>query len=184
MMQQMMQANPVMQQTLANPDFLRLMMDPANMRAMAQIQEGMAQLQRSGLMRHLSGGDGGMPGAAGVGAGGFDPSVLASMFGGAGSTTGPGAAGGFDPSMFSSMVGGAPGATGATGATAEPAVEPRVRLATQLQQLKDMGFGDETANLAALQSTNGNVDAAIEVRRCGFRGEYRQRCVFLSFFCS
>lgn len=33
---------------------------------------------------------------------------------------------------------------------------------TQLEQLKDMGFYDESANIEALKATNGNVNAAIE----------------------
>jgi ubiquilin len=43
--------------------------------------------------------------------------------------------------------------------TTEP---PEVRFAVQLQQLQDMGFPNQQANIAALQATNGNVEAAIE----------------------
>eukprot|EP00755_Sulcionema_specki_P007974 Sspe_Gene.39659::Locus_19121_Transcript_1_1_Confidence_1.000_Length_1308::g.39659::m.39659/K04523/UBQLN, DSK2; ubiquilin len=38
----------------------------------------------------------------------------------------------------------------------------RERYATQLQQLKDMGFPNEEANLAALQAAQGNVEFALE----------------------
>jgi len=36
------------------------------------------------------------------------------------------------------------------------------RFATQLQQMKDMGFYDEAANIQALTATGGNVSLAIE----------------------
>lgn len=39
---------------------------------------------------------------------------------------------------------------------------PEVRFRTQLQQLQDMGFTDQQANINALIATNGNVEAAIE----------------------
>jgi hypothetical protein len=35
--------------------------------------------------------------------------------------------------------------------------------AVELRQLQDMGFYDTQANIRALQSTNGNVNLAIEV---------------------
>jgi ubiquilin len=40
--------------------------------------------------------------------------------------------------------------------------QPLVKFASQLQQLKDMGFSDGAANLQALMNTGGNVNAAIE----------------------
>jgi ubiquilin len=39
---------------------------------------------------------------------------------------------------------------------------PEEAYASQLQQLKDMGFFDEAQNIRALQATFGNVSAAIE----------------------
>lgn len=39
---------------------------------------------------------------------------------------------------------------------------PEARFAVQLQQLNDMGFNDQTANIRCLTATNGNVNAAIE----------------------
>ena len=43
----------------------------------------------------------------------------------------------------------------------EQVVEPEVKYAAQLSQLKDMGFGDEMANLEALIETGGSVENAI-----------------------
>jgi ubiquilin len=39
---------------------------------------------------------------------------------------------------------------------------PNVRFASQLEQLKEMGFYDESENIQALLATGGNVNAAIE----------------------
>jgi ubiquilin len=44
----------------------------------------------------------------------------------------------------------------------QQAVTPAVRFASQLQQLSDMGFSDQAANLRALAAVNGNVQAAVE----------------------
>jgi len=46
--------------------------------------------------------------------------------------------------------------------TVVPPVDPVVRYAAQLQQLQDMGFADQAANVRALQSSGGNVNAAVE----------------------
>ena len=43
-----------------------------------------------------------------------------------------------------------------------PVGNPAQVYAVQLQQLKDMGFPNESANLAALQQSQGNIDFAIE----------------------
>lgn len=43
-----------------------------------------------------------------------------------------------------------------------PAADPRVTYASQLQQLRDMGFADDEASIRALQATRGNVEAAVE----------------------
>jgi len=41
-------------------------------------------------------------------------------------------------------------------------VSPEARFAVQLQQLNDMGFNDQEANIRCLTATAGNVNAAIE----------------------
>lgn len=66
-------------------------------------------------------------------------------------------------SLFANSA--AAGGVGAAGTTATPPAapqDPAVRFASQLQQLQDMGFSDQTANLAALQATGGSVNAAVE----------------------
>lgn len=58
------------------------------------------------------------------------------------------------------------GATGTTAAAptapAAPSVDPKVKYATQLSQMKDMGFINEDVNLEELQAANGNIQIAIE----------------------
>ena len=39
---------------------------------------------------------------------------------------------------------------------------PAERYATQLEALRNMGFDDESANIRALQQTNGNINMAVE----------------------
>lgn len=51
------------------------------------------------------------------------------------------------------------GMGGGMGGNARP---PRERYATELNQLKEMGFTDEETNLQMLQQCNGNVNLAIE----------------------
>merc|ERR1719248_196878 len=66
----MMEANPEMARLMENPEALRQLTNPDNMRAMMQIQEGMRQLQASGMPMGLGMGLGGGLGTAGLGAGG------------------------------------------------------------------------------------------------------------------
>ncbi len=66
---------------------------------------------------------------------------------------GMGGMGGFNPLLFGG--GGAPAQ-----ADTRP---PRERFATQLQQIKEMGFHDEETILQILAQTNGNVNLAMEI---------------------
>lgn len=137
--------NPATRALLSNPEMLRQVMNPANMQAMLQMQQSMTQLQQAGLIPPVQG-MGGLPG--------FGPSFGAPPAGGGV----PGAAGGID---FSQMLGG--WQPGSVPTTAPTAVQPPTeRYATQLRQLSEMGFTDETANLRALGATGGNVTAAVE----------------------
>ena len=42
------------------------------------------------------------------------------------------------------------------------AVPPAERFRAQLSKLQEMGFGDEAANITALQATGGSLNAAVE----------------------
>ncbi len=134
--------NPQMRAMLTNPEFLRRMSDPATMQAMQQMQQSMQTLQGAGLFPML-----GAPG--GFGGAGF------------GSPYGGGAGAGGNALNFDQLFGGMGGGFAAPAAAA-PVQDPAVRFASQLQQLQDMGFGDQAANLRALQASHGNVNAAVE----------------------
>lgn len=49
-----------------------------------------------------------------------------------------------------------------TGALTRMIQDPEEAYREQLQQLRDMGFINTEANIAALQATGGNVNAAVE----------------------
>lgn len=65
-----------------------------------------------------------------------------------------------------------PGAAGFGAPAAAPQVAPaapalsqadlKQKYASEIQQLKDMGFCNEDTNATVLQQTNGNVEAAVE----------------------
>ena len=60
-------------------------------------------------------------------------------------------------------MGGAGGAGAGAGMGAPADTRPPAeRFATELTQLKEMGFVDEATNISVLQQCNGNVNMAIE----------------------
>ena len=61
---------------------------------------------------------------------------------------------------ISALLGGAGGGGGSFGIP--PVANPRDAYAQQLNHLKEMGFPNEQANIAALQMSQGNVEFAIE----------------------
>ena len=128
--------NPAVRAMLTNPQLMQQMMNPANVQAMMQMQQAMGTLQNNGVLPPMGGG---MSPFGGMNAFGAPP--------------GAGYGGGLNfDSIFQ--------AAGAGGAA--PVQDPATRYAAQLQQLRDMGFYDESANLRALQATSGNVNAAVE----------------------
>lgn len=48
------------------------------------------------------------------------------------------------------------------GAGGDPNQPPEERFATQLAQMRDMGFTNQDLNIQILQQTGGNVEVAIE----------------------
>uniref|UniRef100_A0A7S0NGN1 Ubiquilin n=1 Tax=Micromonas pusilla TaxID=38833 RepID=A0A7S0NGN1_MICPS len=151
MMQSMMSNPAVMQQMIDSDPRMRAMLDaapgmreqltnPEFLRQMTNPDNLRAMMQMQRAMTQLQGNGVmppgmGMPGAGGAGSSGV----------GAG-------AGAANP--FAALMGGAPPVADAT--------PPEEAYASQLQQLKDMGFFDEAQNIRALQATFGNVSAAIE----------------------
>lgn len=128
---------------------------------MSQMQQSMQTLQQSGLFGASGGG----------GVGGFNPYGM--NFGNNGINQSGGlnfdsllAANGLGSSGANPFMGFPPVNNNfnpsPSSATPPMSVDPAVRYAAQLQQLQDMGFVDQAANLRALQTTGGNVNAAVE----------------------
>lgn len=106
-------------------------------------------------------GQGGGGGGAGMG-GGAPPDIASLMQAlGGGGLGGAGMGGG-------AGLGGMGGLSGllnagaAAGGALPPVANPEETYAPQLQQLRDMGFGNHQENIRALQATGGNVNAAVE----------------------
>ncbi|KAG5188706.1 hypothetical protein JKP88DRAFT_234129 [Tribonema minus] len=148
----MVDAQPGMRQQL--PQLLSGMSDPANLQAMIQMQQSMAQLQRAGIMPPIPGMPpmpgapaAATPGAPPAAAGGLDFSALLAGHG-VGMPPGSGAA--------------VPPAWLAAAQPPPPPANPAEAYAAQLAQLRAMGFSDDAASLRALVDARGNVNAAVE----------------------
>ena len=128
------------------------------------------------MMQQLQGGNAGgegLPSPGGVaqhGGGGAVPNanqmqMLSQLLGGANAGGGNGGTGNApDMSALMAMMqglGGGGGGGSLPGAPA-PVQNPEEAYATQLQQLRDMGFYDQAENVRALQAAGGNVNAAVE----------------------
>jgi hypothetical protein len=120
---------------------MRSMMTPENMQRAMGMMGGMGGM--GGMPPGMMGGMGGM--------GGMPPGMMGGM-------------GGMPPGMFMPPginAGGMPAAqTG--GNPAATTVDPKVKYATEISQIKEMGFSDEAKIVQALQQTNGNVALALE----------------------
>lgn len=143
LMQSMMDTNPMMRSMLQGNPMMRsavtsLMSNPQLMEQMLNPANLQAMAQMQTAMQQLQNSGlmpNGMPAPdASAGLGGFGSDEMRAM--------------------MSQIM----------GADARPAVvtDPETTYASQLQQLQDMGFYDRQANIAALQATGGNVNAAVE----------------------
>lgn len=136
-----------MRAILTNPDMMREIMTPQNMTAAM----GMMNQGGPGGMGAMGGMPGSMPmpgAGAGAGAGmggmGMDPMMMQYMqMQGMGGMGGPGMGGLGSPAMG-----------GMGGFDARP---PREKYASQLTQIKEMGFTDEETILRMLEECGGNV---------------------------
>lgn len=153
MLRQLTETNPQVAQMMSNPDFMRTMLDPNNLRSMLQVQNAMQNL---GL-------------GLGPGSGGFPGSDLGSGIPGGVPPPNAGVPPGLDFSTLLNQLqptsmgnyGLASDASAVRGNAASIPPEQRYRL--QLQSLNDMGFDDNVANLAVLEQTHGNVNRAIDL---------------------
>ena len=118
-------------------------MDPAMMRSMFEMYNQM--------MRGPAPGAGAVPGAAaGAAYGGYPPfmEMFSPQPGAAPAFPAPGAATGAVP--------------GAAPRAAAPEVDPKVKYASELAKLREIGFINDDVNAEALKATGGNINAAIE----------------------
>lgn len=144
MFQLMIQSNPMLRQMMeSNPFVAQMMNDPAALQQMLNPQAIQAALQFASMMPQGFGAPPAAPTAATP-----NPAAPANP---------P-----QNPFNFGSMWGPFMGGAGAPAATAANTQPPEVRWATELVKLEEMGFYDRTANIAALQASNGNVHAAVE----------------------
>ena len=72
------------------------------------------------------------------------------------------AAGGGAGALAALLAGAGAGGDGDAPFSLPPVADPETAFATQLSQLEGMGFVDRQRNIAALQRTGGNVEAAVE----------------------
>ncbi len=163
-LRQIADSHPQVGQALRNPEFMRTMFNPEMMRSMMQFRQMMGGAA-----------PGAMPGAAPrqAGTAGTDSTTTTGTAGaGTGAGTTPGATGGQDMGSLLAMMnalgglGGAAGAGGTAGANTQQQELSNEQLeemyASQLQQLRDMGFLDTNMCLQALRRSNGNVHVAVE----------------------
>lgn len=164
MQQQMQQMMPQMLQQMQNPSVQQLMGNPEALQAIMQIQQGMDRLRQTAPDVFQSMGLPSMPpsmvppvvpGAAGVPTPASPSSTPAST---TNPTTEGQAAPAVNPDQFSQFMTQMMGQMRA----GNPDQPPEERFASQLDQLASMGFVDRQANVQALTTTMGDVNAAVE----------------------
>uniref|UniRef100_A0A7R9WPE1 UBA domain-containing protein n=1 Tax=Craspedostauros australis TaxID=1486917 RepID=A0A7R9WPE1_9STRA len=158
MIRSMMEAqNPMFRQMFAqNPEMannmIREMMNPDNLRTMMQLQQSF-------------GGTGASPTTPAVGGTGAPPLDFSTLLGHQANRAAP-APGGMAPLDFGSMMqqfqNMQTGFGGGASATPPSNMHPADTYRSQLAELRNMGFDDEQANLAALQASFGNLNRAVD----------------------
>jgi ubiquilin len=147
---QMMAQNPQMVQEIARSHPMLQSMPPEQRENLVRMMADPMVLQQSmGMMAAMSAQRQAQQGGSGTNA----PASSAAP------------AGGMGAGMGANPFGGWPMAGMGAGGFGAPQLSPqdaRTRYATQLEQLRSMGFPNEEANLAALIQSQGSVDFAIE----------------------
>jgi len=192
MLQQMMNSNPMMRNMFSNPELMRQLSNPQTLNAILQMQSSLSHLRQAGLFGSMGGFPGmpgmtGTPPATGSPSTAPSTSPPGTTSSPASESSPPPPLNSNPFEMFNQFFGASPGlfgappsttpsfpnffgmpaapstpTTGTTPSSLPPQDPPEVRFRTQLDQLRDMGFPDQQANLAALLATGGNVQAAIE----------------------
>ncbi|PPS16409.1 hypothetical protein GOBAR_AA04230 [Gossypium barbadense] len=128
----MFDSNPQLREMMQNPEVLRQMFSPETMQQMLTLQQSLL----SQLNRQQSSQDSTQSSTTTGAPGTPSLDLLMNMFGGLGA--------------------------GSLSVPNQPNVPPEELYATQLSQLREMGFYDTEENIRALRATSGNVHAAVE----------------------
>ncbi|TYH85677.1 hypothetical protein ES332_D02G285600v1 [Gossypium tomentosum] len=128
----MFDSNPQLREMMQNPEVLRQMFSPETMQQMLTLQQSLL----SQLHRQQSTQDSTQSSTTRGAPGTPSLDLLVNMFGGLGA--------------------------GSLSVPNQPNVPPEELYATQLSQLREMGFYDTEENIRALRATSGNVHAAVE----------------------
>lgn len=139
-LQQMRSQNPAAAAMFSNPETMREMMNPNNLRAMMQIQQGMQGLQGSNLLNTLPG----MPPSGTSGAPGTGNTAPSNL-------------------DFSQMLNQLQNTSMSSPAADTSSIPPEERYRVPLQSLVDMGFANREQNLRVLQQAHGNVNRAVDL---------------------
>lgn len=134
-LQQVMEQNPQMAQVLRDPNMLRQAIDPQNLQALSQMEQAMQQLTGSGML-------GGNPLGQMMQQ---QQQQQSSQQGQAGGEQQP------DLNQLLGMLGGSASAQGNSVQQQQSQQPPEERFATQLQQLREMGFLSDEENVRALE---------------------------------
>ncbi|GMJ00642.1 hypothetical protein like AT2G17200 [Hibiscus trionum] len=131
-LREMFDLNPQMREMMQNPEVLRQMFSPETMQQVLALQQSLLSQLNQQQSTQDSAQTGSTAGA--LPTAGLDS--LMNMFGGLGA--------------------------GSLSVPNQPDVPPEELYATQLSQLREMGFYDTQENIRALRATSGNVHAAVE----------------------
>jgi len=156
--EQVSQQFPQIMERMQNPQVQAAMTNPQVMAAIQQIQQGMQTLQSEApeLMPVFGLGPGSMP----AGLGNLSTTNTPSSTTSTPSTPGSTPANPQLSQLFGQMMNTMQQQQQPTNAA--PALAPEQRYQIQLEQLSSMGFNNRAANIQALISTGGDVNAAIE----------------------
>jgi ubiquilin len=162
MLSQMAEGNDHLKDLMENPDKLKDAMTPD------KIETSIKEMQAS------MGGQAPVASADGTGATGSDLPPIGTTGGApAGMPNLEQMMGNFDPSMINDMMsgfnlagagaaGGVPAASAGSDFNSMSNDELKTTFSSQLEQMANMGFPNESANIETLKQTNGDVDTAIE----------------------
>eukprot|EP01087_Luapelamoeba_hula_P015367 TRINITY_DN4585_c0_g2_i2.p1 TRINITY_DN4585_c0_g2~~TRINITY_DN4585_c0_g2_i2.p1 ORF type:complete len:161 (-),score=42.87 TRINITY_DN4585_c0_g2_i2:75-509(-) len=136
----MLGSNPMLQQLMnSNPQMREMFSNPQLMQTLMDPTNINAMLQIQNAMRGAQ--------ATTTSAQGSSGGSLGDLMGMLGGGSGGGGGGGAAPAPFTAFA---------------PPTTTTQDYTEQLQQLRDMGFINTEANLAALRASGGNVNAAVE----------------------